>query len=152
MFPRPAYQDGILGIGAMRGIPDVAADADARTGMALTIGEGGQHFILIGAGGDSAAAPLWAGVIALANQDAGRTLGFVNPTLYQIGRGTSDHRAFNDVTTGTNTVQFATGTVTGYQAAPGWDPVTGWGTMRKHSSRYSPLHQVLKLPPIPDRR
>jgi subtilase family serine protease len=128
LFPRPAYQDGIAGIGATRGVPDVAADADPRTGMALAISEGGQDHILIGGGGTSAAAPLWAAVIALGDQYAGRHLGSVNPALYRIGRSTHYHRALHDVTTGTNTVKFPTQTITGYQAAPGWDPVTGWGS------------------------
>jgi subtilase family serine protease len=128
LFPRPAYQDGIAGIGATRGVPDVAADADSSTGMALAISDGCQDHILIGAGGTSAAAPLWAAVIALADQYAGRNLGFVNSALYQIGRSAYYHQAFHDVTTGTNTVKFPTQTITGYQAAPGWDPVTGWGS------------------------
>jgi subtilase family serine protease len=126
LFPRPAYQDGITGVGATRGVPDVAADADPHTGMALVFSDGGHdHFI--GAGGTSAAAPLWAAVIALADQYAGRHLGFVNPTLYRIGRS-AYHQAFHDVTTGSNTVKFGTQTITGYGAAPGWDPVTGWGS------------------------
>lgn len=128
LFPRPAYQDGIAGIGATRGAPDVAADADPDTGMALALGGGGQGNVLIGAGGDSAAGPLWAAVIALADQYAGRELGFVNPAVYQIGRGASYHQAFHDVTTGSNTVTPAAGTITGYRAGPGWDPVTGWGS------------------------
>jgi subtilase family serine protease len=128
LFPRPTYQDGIPGIGATRGVPDVAADADPGTGMALAIAGGGQDYILIGAGGTSASAPLWAAVIALADQYAGRDLGFVNPALYQIGRSPHYHQAFHDVTTGTNTVALPGQTITGYQAAPGWDPVTGWGS------------------------
>jgi subtilase family serine protease len=89
---------------------------------------GGGHDYLFGGGGVSAAAPLWAAVIALADQYAGRDLGFVNPALYRIGRSASYHRAFHDVITGTNTVQSPTQIITGYQAAPGWDPVTGWGS------------------------
>ena len=88
--------------------------------------DGKDHFI--GAGGGSAAVPLWAAVIALADQYAGRDLGFVNPALYQIARSAYYHQAFHDVTTGTNTVKFGTQTIAGYQAAPGWDPVTGWGS------------------------
>jgi subtilase family serine protease len=127
LFPRPAYQDGIAGIGASRGVPDVAADADYRTGMAIAF-SGGSHNYLYGGGGVSVAAPLWAAVIVLADQYAGRALGFVNPALYRIGRSAYYHQAFHDVTTGTNTVTFRTQTITGYQAAPGWDPVTGWGS------------------------
>jgi subtilase family serine protease len=78
-FPRPAYQDGVAGIGATRGVPDVAADADGGTGMAMALSDGGQRYALVGTSGTSAAAPLWAAVIALADQYAGRPLGFVNP-------------------------------------------------------------------------
>jgi len=127
LFPRPAYQDGVAGIEATRGTPDVAADADADTGMALTFSGSGQDSVVIGADGDSAAAPLWGAVIALADQYAGRHLGFVNPAIYQIGRG-AYHQAFHDVTAGGNTVAPAAGTITGYRATPGWDPVTGWGS------------------------
>jgi subtilase family serine protease len=127
LFPRPAYQDGIAGIGATRGVPDVAADADYRPGMAIAFSGGGNDYIL-GGGGVSVAAPLWAAVIALADQYAGRDLGYVNPALYRIGRSAYYHRAFHDVTTGTNTVNIPAQTITGYQAAPGWDPVTGWGS------------------------
>jgi len=154
LFSRPAYQDGVSGIGAVRGVPDVAADADPNTGMALVLTDGGQNYILVGAGGTSAAAPLWAAVIALADQYAGRHLGFVNPALYRIGRSPADHTAFHDITTGNNTVESSlrhesvpvqvgqqptvpvatpqagsrSQTITGYNAGPGWDPVTGWGS------------------------
>jgi subtilase family serine protease len=131
LFPRPAYQDGIAGVGATRGVPDVAADADYRTGLAIAFSSGG-HDYLMGGGGVSAAAPLWAAVIALADQYAGRTLGFVNPALCQIGRSAYYHQAFHDVTTGTNTMTFPTPTITGYHAAPGSDPVTGWGSPNAH--------------------
>jgi len=43
-------------------------------------------------GGASAAAPLWAGLIALADQYAGRHLGFANPAIYSIARGPRYHR------------------------------------------------------------
>ena len=79
-------------------------------------------------GGTSASAPIWAALIALADQYAGRRLGLVNPAIYQIARGPRYHQAFHDVTKGNNTVQFPPTTITGYQAAPGWDPVTGWGS------------------------
>lgn len=128
LFPRPAYQTGIDGTGTARGVPDVAADADYRPGIAVAFHGGGRNRILVGGGGTSVAAPLWAAIIALADQDARRHLGFINSALYQIGRSTHYHQAFHDVTTGTNTVEFPTPTITGYSAAPGWDPVTGWGS------------------------
>jgi subtilase family serine protease len=92
--------------------------------MALVFGDGS-----LGPASDAnAATPLWAAVIALADQEAGQPLGFVNPTLYAIARGPAYHRAFHDVITGDNSVLWPTGVFVGYSAGPGWDPVTGWGS------------------------
>jgi subtilase family serine protease len=127
-FARPAYQDGVPAIGATRGLPDVAVDGSSGTGMALALGAPGGGDVFIGAGGTSAAAPFWSGLIALADQQAGHPLGFVNTAIYRIARSPQYHKAFHDITTGNNTVALDGATITGYQAAPGWDPVTGWGS------------------------
>jgi subtilase family serine protease len=127
---RPGYQDGVAGIGATRGVPDVASDASGHTGMALVISGGGGRYTIRNSGGTSASAPLWAGLIALADQYAGRHLGFVNPAIYRIGRSALYRKAFHDITTGSNTATFPHQTIKGYRAAPGWDPVTGWGSPR----------------------
>ncbi len=124
VFARPSYQDGIARIGATRGVPDVAANADSATAMALEYSNGE----LRPATGTSASTPLWAGVIALADQQAGRRLGLVNPAIYAIARGRAYHRAFHDVVTGDNSVLWPTRVFTGYNASPGWDPVTGCGS------------------------
>jgi subtilase family serine protease len=124
LFSRPAYQDGIARIGATRGVPDVAANADSSTAMAMVF----SGDVLQPATGTSAAAPLWAGVIALADQEAGRHLGFVNPAIYAIAGSPAYHQAFHDVVTGDNSVLWPTGVFVGYTAGPGWDPVTGWGS------------------------
>ncbi|HEV2255979.1 MAG TPA: S53 family peptidase [Streptosporangiaceae bacterium] len=124
LFPRPSYQDGIARAGATRGVPDVAANADSSTAMALEFSDGS----LRPAPGTSASTPLWAGVIALADQEAGQHLGFVNPAIYAIARGPAYHQAFHDVITGDNSVLWPTGVFVGYNAGPGWDPVTGWGS------------------------
>jgi subtilase family serine protease len=139
LYPRPFYQDGVPRSGAPltgtgragtplagsgRGVPDVAASADHASGMALAFSDGS----LRSAVGTSGSTPLWAGVIALADSAAGHSLGFVNPALYAIARGPAYHRAFHDVVTGDNSVVWPTGVFTGYDAGPGWDPVTGWGS------------------------
>jgi kumamolisin len=94
---------------AGRGVPDVAGDADPLTGyMTRTDGQDGVI------GGTSAVAPLWAGLIALLNQQLGRTLGFANPLLYQKGTG-----AFHDIVNGNNGH---------YDAGKGWDACTGLGS------------------------
>jgi subtilase family serine protease len=128
LHARPGYQNGVPTIGAAREVPDVAGDADPQTGMALAVMDGGQNYILGSASGTSAATPLWGGLIALANQYAGRDLGFVNPALYGIARGPQDKQAFHDITTGNNTAIVGSQTIPGYPAVPGWDAVTGWGS------------------------
>jgi subtilase family serine protease len=128
LFPRPAYQDRIAEIRVTRGVPDVAADADYRPGLAIAFSGTGNDFVILPGGGVSVAAPLWAAVIALADQYAGRALGFVNLAIYRIGRSAHYHQAFHDVTRGTNTVTVPAQTISGYHAAPRWDPVTGWGS------------------------
>jgi subtilase family serine protease len=73
-------------------------------------------------GGTSFAAPMWAGYLALVNQQAvangNHTVGFINPTLYTIGLGSSYDTDFHDVTSGSN----------GYSATVGYDLATGWGS------------------------
>jgi subtilase family serine protease len=129
LFGRPSYQNGVSGIGAMRGVPDVAADANPHTGMpVVTSNASGNHAISVH-GGTSASAPIWAGIIALADQYAKRHLGFVNPAIYQFARGPHHDQAFHDVSAGnSNAAEFPHGTITGYRAGPGWDPDTGWGS------------------------
>jgi subtilase family serine protease len=127
LFPRPGYQDGVPAIRATRGVPDVSADANGHTGMAIVLSDGGRT-ITRNSGGTSASAPIWAALIALADQYAGHRLGFVNPAIYRIARSRYYHQAFHDITAGDNTAEFPPTTITGYRAAPGWDPVTGWGS------------------------
>jgi kumamolisin len=117
-FPLPTYQananvpvsknpSGFKG----RGVPDVAGDADPSTGYQVQAD--GQSFAV---GGTSAVAPLWAGLIALFNQSEGKSLGYLNPALYQNGESGG---AFRDITSGNNG---------DFKAAKGWDACTGWGS------------------------
>jgi subtilase family serine protease len=72
LFTRRAYQDGVPGIGATLGVPDVAGDGSSSTGMAFVFAAPGGGYELIGLGGTSASCPLWAGLIALADQEGRR--------------------------------------------------------------------------------
>ncbi len=126
LFARPSYQSGLSVAGTGRGVPDVASDAAPHTGMALVISTGGDGYTIRDSGGTSAAAPLWAGVIALADQYARRHLGFVNAAVYRIAR--TSHNAFHGIATGNNSVSFPPHTIIGYHAGRGWNPVTGWGS------------------------
>jgi kumamolisin len=101
---------------AGRGVPDVAGDADPASGYQIEVDGANAVF-----GGTSAVAPLWAGLIALINQQLGHPAGYLNPILY--GRAATI-AAFHDITSGTNAI---TGTQ-GYSAGPGWDACTGLGT------------------------
>jgi subtilase family serine protease len=125
-YARPTYQDGLPVIGDHRGVPDVAAVAEP--GMTTLLVHDGHEGIFAG-GGTSESAPLWAGIAALADQDAHRQLGFLNAGLYRIGHSPQYHRAFHDITQGDNTVTLPSGkNIGGYSASAGWDPVTGWGS------------------------
>jgi len=127
LYARPAYQDGVPGISTMRGVPDVAGEADQESGWAFVFTGGSKKWIMP-ASGTSASASLWGGLMALADQYAHHDLGFVNPAIYRIARGSSYHRAFHDITTGSNIVNTPPVGMGGYQAGPGWDPATGWGS------------------------
>ncbi len=130
LFAVPGYQSGIAGLTG-RGIPDVAFDADPLTGVPVVFSQLGATLI-VPVGGTSVGSPAWAALVALANQHAGRRLGFLNTTLYALLASNSYSSGFHDITTGNNTVtafgQNGPITVTGYDAGPGWDAVTGVGT------------------------
>jgi kumamolisin len=123
-LPLPSWQDGIVppsvnpGHATGRGVPDVAAVADPRTGYYVR--SSGQSGV---AGGTSAAAPLWAALIARINQLNGVPAGYLTPLLYnkQLDPSTVCH----DIVVGDNDTQ---GLVGGYRAGPGWDACTGWGS------------------------
>ena len=78
-------------------------------------------------GGTSAAAPLWAALIARINQNLpkGKRVGYLTPVLYQVsGNSTIGALGCRDIVSGDN----STAAVGGYSAGPGYDAVTGWGT------------------------
>lgn len=133
-FARPTFQQGIKGITTKRGLPDIAYDADPRSGVVVVWSSSGQgKDLAVVFGGTSAGAPQWAGITALLNQHLGKRAGFLNSALYRLAQSQLAARVFHDVTTGTNTFSSkdANGnavTVPGFQAAAGWDAVTGLGT------------------------
>lgn len=93
-----------------RGLPDVAGNADPSTGYRVRVD--GQNTVI---GGTSAVAPLWAGLITVANAANGKHAGFVNPLLYAAKEQTT----FHDIISGTNGA---------YEAGPGWDACSGLGS------------------------
>ena len=149
VFGRPEFQDGVRRVvGNRRGMPDVS----------MSSGVDGQVVVFASypnplrascpgptapcprftfQAGLSEASPLFAGVVALADQAAGRRLGFLNPRLYELA---ADHaRGIVDVTTGDNATIFCAAacgtpqeqdsTIPGFEAARGFDLASGWGTI-----------------------
>jgi len=110
------------GSASFRNLPDVALTAD----NIYTIADNGQFSV---SAGTSAAAPLWAGYIALVNQQAANNglppVGYINPALYSLARGNSYPVLFHDITTGNNITNRSSGR---FAAVRGFDLCTGWGT------------------------
>ena len=126
LYTTPAYQHGVPGTSTARGVPDVSGAGSG--GIPYTFAGGGKTYMIV-LNGTSGSAPMWGGVLALADQYAHHDLGVVNPAIYRIARSPAYHQAFHDVTIGSNNITPPGGnTITGYQAGPGWDPVTGWGS------------------------
>jgi subtilase family serine protease len=118
----PSYQQGVVPASITttnRAVPDVSMDADPNSGVPVYDSyDFGSSTPWAQVGGTSLATPLWAGVIALADQArAAQGEGTLSqsqtlPMLYSL------QQDFHDVTTGNN----------GYPAGPGYDLATGLGT------------------------
>lgn len=123
LFALPSYQEG-LGL-TSRTTPDVSYNAAINGGVLVVnstvLGE--PTFFIVG--GTSAASPQWAAIIALANQSAGQSLGFLNPAIYKLAQSAAYANDFHDITVGNNVMA---GTTVGFSAATGWDDASGWGT------------------------
>jgi kumamolisin len=116
VFPAAAWQAGLQAVSTegrdtalkMRGVPDVAGNADPESGYDVRI-DGTDTVI----GGTSAVAPLWAALIARINQASGKAAGYLNPQIYK------SPQAFRDIIQGNNG---------DFAAAVGWDACTGLGS------------------------
>lgn len=116
VFPLPKWQanleatytDGVRQPLTMRGVPDVAGDADPQTGYRVRVD--GNDIVI---GGTSAVAPLWAALIARINAIKGHSAGLVQPRLYK------QPSSFHDIIHGNNG---------DFAAVAGWDACTGLGS------------------------
>jgi subtilase family serine protease len=101
----------------LRNVPDVSAEANFDF---YTCAD--QEACQTGWGGTSFATPMWAGFMALINQQALQNslpvLGFINPAVYNLGLSGNYDNAFHDITSGSN----------GFPAVTGYDLATGWGS------------------------
>lgn len=118
VFSMPSYQKNAGISGTMRGIPDVAANADPDSGYFIMFN--GSPGVI---GGTSASSPVWAAILAGINQqrqsDGLKPLANFHEALYGLGG-----KGFRDITEGNNNYDG----VTGYNAKAGWDYCTGWGS------------------------
>ena len=132
LFTRPSYQDQVQAVvGDSRGVPDVSMSAACNGAVDVY-----QSFPGLPPGwyptcGTSEAAPLFAGIVALADQVAGHPLGLINPVLYLMSQ--THLPGLVDVTSGTTNVTFSqngqTDTVQGTSATSGYDLASGVGTV-----------------------
>jgi pseudomonalisin len=122
LWTRPNWQPGS---NPNRGVPDVALAAAAGHDpyvvclVAQCPSQSSEY------GGTSAAAPSFAGIVALLVQETGAFQGNLNPGLYALASRSDVGLVFHDITSGNNSVPGQTG----YTAGPGWDPVTGLGSV-----------------------
>ncbi|KAI9060234.1 subtilisin-like protein [Trametes sanguinea] len=132
VFPRPSWQDRLVSSYLSKAAPDYGANVYNRSGRGYPdVSANGAYTVIASdgsimeSGGTSAAAPIFASMIAAVNDAriaAGKSpVGWINPALYS----STFANVFNDITTGN-----APGCGTnGFYAVPGWDPVTGLGTV-----------------------
>lgn len=131
IFARPSWQYGVRDVvGSHRGTPDISMSAAVDGGAWVyysfdpSAKNGNWHVF----GGTSEASPIFSGIVAMADQLAGRRLGNINPALYLLGAA-SQHThlptGLVDVTSG----DISFGGVTGPSAAKGYDMASGWGTI-----------------------
>lgn len=125
IFNLPTWQQSIGEMFKMRSFPDVAFNADPKSGQAIyarTSSDSPADWLVVG--GTSMAAPQWSGYMALveeARQNQGLSpVGFLPPQIYGV---TDQVRSgfMNDITSGSNGA---------YTAGPGYDAVTGYGSMQ----------------------
>jgi subtilase family serine protease len=145
VFSRPFFQDGVAGIvGDSRGTPDIAMSAAVNGAVDFydTTDPSVAGWGIVG--GTSEASPLFSGIVALADQVAGHSLGYLNPALYALAQ----FRGLNGIvpiSRGTNSFTFCLPadvqsndscasssdlvTVPGFSANGSYNDATGWGTV-----------------------
>lgn len=129
MFKQPTWQRGVTGTSSSgRSYPDFSMNGAVSSSLLIAItaqlGTGSEEIVYLPIGGTSEAAPLFAGVAALATQVSGKRLPNINRALYSMARNRPAN-GIADVVQGNNTY----GDVTGFPARTGFDLVTGVGTV-----------------------
>ena len=165
-FTKPAWQTGVAGtsndnardlpdVASLAGSPGIVIYADTDNGGKASPNE--SIYLEIGT---SLAAPLWAGYSRLIETaNGGKRLGSLNPTIWELGVAGQAANGFHDITSGNNTyISDVSGkpvTVQGYSAGPGYDLVTGWGSIDANAfvTAYinAPTPAPTPTPPVPSK-
>jgi hypothetical protein len=132
VFARPRYQNGVSKVvGRQRGVPDISMSAACDGAVDMYQSFSGQRAGWYPTCGTSEATPMFAGIVALADQAAGHPLGLINPALYAMSA--RHDPGIVDVTKGSNTVSFRQHgrlhTVHGFRARHGYSLAAGVGTI-----------------------
>ncbi len=127
LFPKPTYQLGRTPEDGQRDVPDLALQSAVGTPGVAFYGERLGTTAFDAVGGTSVASPLAAGIFALVEGKLGCRLGDILPALYTLGAAQLDGgpALFHDILSGDNTLDAASG----FSAGPGYDRVTGWGSL-----------------------
>jgi subtilase family serine protease len=134
VFERPEFQDGVRDVvSGARGTPDISMSASCDGAVVFYYSflptRIGYHLVC----GTSEATPMFAGIVAMADQLAGRRLGHLGGALYELYH--ERHAGLVDITQGNNTFGPFTNSdgntysVQGYAAGPGYDLASGLGTL-----------------------
>jgi subtilase family serine protease len=145
VFSRPQFQNGVAGtVGGSRGTPDISMSAAVNGAVDFydTTDPSVAGWGIVG--GTSEASPLFSGVVALADQVAGHSLGDLNPSLYALAQS-SGSTGVVPISQGKNTFTFCVAadtqsdgscasssdlvTVPGFKANGSYNDATGWGTV-----------------------
>jgi subtilase family serine protease len=155
VFAEPAYQSGVVPNSVFqaqgrtgRAVPDISTLGDPQTGYLVgqtqTFPDGTVKYSEYRLGGTSLSSPIFAGIMALADQAKGSPHGFANPRFYGLNGGPALHDVVSPATTvavvrvnfnnsvdasaGTNTRLRTANQTLSLQTTPGYDDVTGVGT------------------------
>jgi subtilase family serine protease len=141
LYPLPAYQKGtvpssyktlfgqtVQATGRLN--PDISLNAAIHGGVLIWVGFLGRAGLWAVFGGTSASSPGFAAIVAVANQQQGTPVGFINPTIYALNRLGLSAGSFHDVTIGNNSDTDGQQGVDGFVSTVGYDLTTGWGTPR----------------------
>ena len=145
VFSRPWFQNGVAGtVGGSRGVPDISMSAAVNGAVDFydSTDPSVKGWSIVG--GTSEASPLFSGIVALADQVAGHSLGYLNPALYAMGQHRG-HDGIVAISQGGNTFTFCQAaavqsdgscassadlvTVPGFSANGSYNNATGWGTV-----------------------